>query len=422
MARSQGDDEETETEPEPSNLPWVRWPLAFWSAILFGIPLIVAIGCFALPDLVWDGFVWKYLWGPIVADGGGDSGGIKPGYNMFNTMANAVWMILFALWSINLGKTLKWKLDDRLYPPVIMFVILGAITRTLEDMVMIQRPLNYLFITPVIYLKLAFLVVGWMFVGHFFEQLMKKDKPIPAFGIVGGAFALMNGIYIGIFIHGGFTYFIPHPVFPMIASVAAMGILFLTTKNTFRFFAPNYQTVATLGGLAMVLVATIAFCAFPFDISWQNQYVGESRHAFDPNYDGGFLIAVAWILCTLIIFAIGYALKNKHSYFKTLSSASVTLVVAAQMLDAAATALTLQLYPNYHEKHVLPAFFIEVTGTPMVMFPLKLIIILPFVFILDKWEKQKQGDIDWGLVTKLGLILLGFAPGARDILRLLMGV
>ena len=78
----------------------------------------------------------------------------------------------------------------------------------------------------------------------------------------------------------------------------------------------------------------------------------------------------------------------------------------------------LRSYPA--EKHVLPNFLIEATGTAFVMYPLKLVVTIPVLFIIDQYLKGESKNLI-GLV-KLAILTVGLAPAIRDILRMSLGI
>ena len=50
-------------------------------SILFLIIICAAIIIVVLWPILWDNILWPYFWAPIVADAGGESGGITSAYN-----------------------------------------------------------------------------------------------------------------------------------------------------------------------------------------------------------------------------------------------------------------------------------------------------------------------------------------------------
>jgi uncharacterized membrane protein len=69
---------------------------------------------------------------------------------------------------------------------------------------------------------------------------------------------------------------------------------------------------------------------------------------------------------------------------------------------------------------VVPNFLIEATGTAFVMYPLKLVVTIPVLFIIDQYLKNESKTLV-GLV-KLAILTVGLAPAIRDILRMSLGI
>lgn len=90
--------------------------------------------------------------------------------------------------------------------------------------------------------------------------------------------------------------------------------------------------------------------------------------------------------------------------------------VGAHFMDAAATFVSMY-YFNYGEQHILPNFLIDLAG-PWVMFPLKAITIIPVVWILNRYVKEKPLRNH----LLIAVMAIGLAPALRDALRLAMGV
>ena len=98
------------------------------------------------------------------------------------------------------------------------------------------------------------------------------------------------------------------------------------------------------------------------------------------------------------------------------------LIAFAHFFDASSTYRGIQ-YHGYIEKHVLPNLLIEITGTPLVMYALKLFLIVTVIYVLDVSLREELKDLK-GLtvLVKFVLIVLGLSPGFRNMLRLAMGV
>lgn len=92
-------------------------------------------------------------------------------------------------------------------------------------------------------------------------------------------------------------------------------------------------------------------------------------------------------------------------------------VLFGHMLDASATWISIDFF-GYGEKHVLPSFLINTFNTAAVMFPLKLLFIIPILWAIDKYSD----DVNSANFIKIIIFIVGFGPGIRDIVRILMGV
>lgn len=94
-------------------------------------------------------------------------------------------------------------------------------------------------------------------------------------------------------------------------------------------------------------------------------------------------------------------------------------IINSQLLDATATSFGITFLP-YAEKHVLPSFLIAEIGTAFIMYPLKVLVIVPVLYIIDHYLKGESENLV-GLV-KLAILTVGLAPAIRDIMRMALGV
>jgi uncharacterized membrane protein len=86
-------------------------------------------------------------------------------------------------------------------------------------------------------------------------------------------------------------------------------------------------------------------------------------------------------------------------------------IVPAHMLDASATFLAVE-YLGYFEEHVFENFLIQVVGTALIIYPLKIVVLGIILVMLKKLE----GGPFW----YFALIVLGYAPGLRDTLTIML--
>ena len=130
----------------------------------------------------------------------------------------------------------------------------------------------------------------------------------------------------------------------------------------------------------------------------------------------------AWVI--FAVFVIGTAItggillcRRALPWLGFLDDRFNLMIIYAHMLDASSTYIGVDWF-SYYEKHVLPTFLIDLTGSAAIMFPLKLIILLPVLSMIDRSIE----DPSLRNLVKLTLITLGLAPAVRNTLRLALGV
>ena len=95
-------------------------------------------------------------------------------------------------------------------------------------------------------------------------------------------------------------------------------------------------------------------------------------------------------------------------------------ILGAHLLDASSTTIGVDLL-GYHGKHVVENYLIGVTGTGAVMYPLKLLVFIPALYIVEN-EMSEPGEVELRDLLKLVILVLGLSPGFRNTIRILFGV
>ncbi|RLG57409.1 MAG: hypothetical protein DRN95_05620 [Candidatus Hydrothermarchaeota archaeon] len=80
------------------------------------------------------------------------------------------------------------------------------------------------------------------------------------------------------------------------------------------------------------------------------------------------------------------------------------------MLDGSGTFIGINYY-GFGEEHILTEYLINIAGTSLIIIPVKLIIILLALYILEKEDEESK-------IIKVVLFILGFGPGLRNSLVL----
>ncbi len=126
------------------------------------------------------------------------------------------------------------------------------------------------------------------------------------------------------------------------------------------------------------------------------------------------LVALAQVLGSwALVSSVFVILRNKWSLIKDKFNLSVLL---AHIFDASATFVAIDFYP-YMEQHVLPNALITLTGTALVMFPLKIFVILFVLYVIDDYIEDETVKN----MLKLAIFILGMSTGLRDLLSLIIG-
>jgi uncharacterized membrane protein len=97
------------------------------------------------------------------------------------------------------------------------------------------------------------------------------------------------------------------------------------------------------------------------------------------------------------------------------------LLIIGQMLDASATGYGIDFGPiPYQEVHVVGSALIRWTGTAFSLFPLKLAVVIPAIYVLEMY--RKEGNREFANLVLLAMITVGIAPGVRDMVRMVLHV
>jgi uncharacterized membrane protein len=97
------------------------------------------------------------------------------------------------------------------------------------------------------------------------------------------------------------------------------------------------------------------------------------------------------------------------------------LLIIGQMLDASATGYGIDFGPiPYQEVHVVGSALIRWTGTAFSLFPLKLLVVIPAIYVLEMY--RREGNREFANMVILAMIVVGLAPGVRDMVRMVLHV
>lgn len=131
------------------------------------------------------------------------------------------------------------------------------------------------------------------------------------------------------------------------------------------------------------------------------------------NHGINFSILILELLCWITISSPFIAFRNKFSLLKNYNLE----VLLAHIFDATSTFVAMDFF-GYYEQHVLPTLLINFSGTAFVMYPLKIVLILLALYIIDKMIDDETSKN----MLKLSIFILGLAPGIRNFTTLILAM
>ncbi|MBC7080799.1 MAG: DUF63 family protein [Thermoplasmatales archaeon] len=342
------------------------------------IPLIFFLILLILfPHIFYDRFIWKYFIGPVIADATGRpavrNGVIAyEGYTIISELVYGAFLILFIYLCYLFFEKYKIKVDLKFIIYSLPFIAYGSISRVLEDAGALPTPLSYLFITPFIYAQVGIFFFISILYGIKFKE--EKNFIIAIFGI--------NIFY-------AFLYFI----FSLKLNPVIFAIISIIAFFIYRKMAKDYNSSIFLFGIIAMIssLATLIFFVRKIEA----------------------IILISLFLSIALTAFIFYLLKDKISFMDKISS----FVIFAHLLDGITTYLAVvdpfKIGFKYGEKHPFSAFLMNYG----ILYPLiKTIVTFLVLYGIDDLKLNLKNTI------KFFLFFLGFSPGLRDLLRVLISV
>ncbi|WP_292388217.1 DUF63 family protein [Methanosarcina sp. UBA5] len=108
----------------------------------------------------------------------------------------------------------------------------------------------------------------------------------------------------------------------------------------------------------------------------------------------------------------------KSSIFTDPLNLSILMV---HLMDASSTYIGVD-HLGYFEKHVVPTYLINLTGTALVMYPLKLIIFVGVLYLLDTQFEDDERSVNLKALIKMVILILGLSPATRNTIRMMLGI
>lgn len=369
-------------------------PVRAWLATAAVTITALVAGVLAFPGRVYDGFLWRYFWGPVVADGNAAqcavrSGGATElhasssacaaadgivayaGYTTVSTVSYGIVLVFMLIGVLLLLERLGVELSHDFFYALFPYMLLGGALRTVEDVnarflregasAPIPFPESALIISPIIYFVMFAVTLSVLIVGLAISRRGYVEQ---------------------------YEYFL-----------AAVGVVALT--GTVGWLLYVSATSELVGFYPIVAVITLVGSTV---VAWLYWMLSE-RYAPGLNAGTGFMgVLVVW----------GHTVDG------------IANVVSLDW------AVELGLPITYGSKHVIneaivntmtavqPAWLSEAIGTawPFLFVKIAAAVVVVYVFEETIFEESPR----YAYLLFIAILAVGLGPGTRDMLRATLGI
>ena len=410
---------------------------------VFGlISLTVFAGLVLAPETFWDGFVKIYIWDPIVKDAGASG---DAGYSQVNTIVYILTMVAAVIVLQAIFR--KWQLpvDDRMVWALIGWVALAPILRVMEDADYFKEGIDVLFISPLIHIHLAVWLVISAFIGHisrknhismlsmllvaylaFTGMLVLPNVHVHDTGhfwILGGS--ILGAVMIAVVLHNTWDWdAIPRSMLAFAIGLITMGLgHWMQLART-----PWVQDSGLMPRDNEILWPVLVVVVIPLVITWAVWKKGEedlaqlrlTGHEVGVIPDG--MTLDEWESEDRSSHPVEL-LSNRG----ILATPMVAGMLFGQLCDGLATMVGIDWF-GYSEKHPLSDAVIQFGGSLDVLgegawlfFLVKAALVTLIVWMFSQMRVEGRQQHLRVLIV-LAVMIVGMAPGLRDIGRLILGV
>ena len=458
---------ESETSPEstfesplPDDVYTTAEKAVIWAAL--GLAFAVLAGLVLAFDAVWTETLKPIIWDPVVKDAGaaGDAGYTPQNTAIYTLSMLGCVVLLQALFR-------RWRLpaDERMTVALIAWVCLAPVLRVLEDADFFSSDNDVLFISPIIHLHLAAWLVGIALLSHGLGR--RFDAATSDIAEEHQKTLLFGGLFVALFAHWHYLYqpaYLSHESIEftygyaglVLASIVLWTTLTVTrgwpsiTRGMFAFASSTVvlglahwmQFIATpwaqeSGRVSedLTLWPVFVVLGIPGLVCYWLYRTGEedARQLKLTGYTAGVLPAHIGIKQweaereSWADHPVEF-LSNKA----LLAHPMVLGMVFGQLCDGLATMVGIDMF-GYGEKHPVSDGVIQFGGSINESLGLDwgegawlfaivkavLVGLIVWLFVQMRVEQRQQ---HFRLLIVLAVLIVGLAPGLRDIGRLMLGV
>ncbi|AKB55661.1 hypothetical protein MSBRM_2663 [Methanosarcina barkeri MS] len=236
------------------------------------------------------------------------------------------------------------------------------------------------------------------------EKLEVKITPrfiasVLPFVLAGSSLRVIEDSPAGIF-HPPFSYLLITPNIYFLVFAITVGCLWISIRMQKAGLVKDFHLTFAGFGLALFFINLAVLLHFDNIV-----------YPYVPVF-----VIVAGTGLTFIFYLI--ARHFKSSIFTNPLNLSILM---AHLMDASSTYIGVD-HLGYFEKHVVPTYLINLTGTALVMYPLKLIIFVGVLYVLDTQFEDDERSLNLKVLIKMVILILGLSPATRNTIRMMMGI
>jgi len=402
--------------------------------------LVVGIGVAIRPDIFYDHYVWRDLYGSLVVDahqcasaltcpGVSGPAGIYPtdGYTWGSELTFA-FVLAVLLYGVYYGilREREVRIDARFALALLPWIVLGPVGRVLEDADVFCRAgthcdpnvFSFLFISPIVYMMIAGYVIASLLIGTWLRDAQSGPRRADivvgiGLGVGFAAFAMIS------FLASGAFHALPPVWFAAIACTAAW----------FSFRSLRRSSMGVVNATVFAFGVPFAACSIFLVARWlvTGPWSAQAWSGAD-HTQAGFLVLGMSAVIALLVVAARYRWSHRRHHLDAGWESLGFAIVLGQGIDGLATWFALKDpfhfgLGSYGEKHPVGEILLRYWGG--LLFPVaKLVLAIGLVwFFAREREAGRAEGKDGELLTLLAIAIfaLGFGPGLRDTLRLMMG-
>ncbi|MDD3136959.1 MAG: DUF63 family protein, partial [Methanoregula sp.] len=230
----------------------------------------------------------------------------------------------------------------------------------------------------------VYLLYRWMSQSTWLSDIgLKIDAPfilatLP-YVVLGGVLRVVQDTGM---ITGDFQFLLVTPLIYFVLFFFTLAMIFLARYLQVQGLIQNFRSFYALIGCMSVFTVALVLLA------WGMNHNGIDVFVLT-------IIPLMAITATVLIWAcMRYLLKWTY-----VTDPLYCALIFGHMLDASATSYGIDLHPavQYVEQHVVGSNLINLTGTAFVMFPLKLVVLFPAIYIMQLFRKEANPAF-WHLV------------------------